>query len=102
MVTLSIYPIPETLTLLSLYYRKRFLNMTKVIYLNSLFSKNKPNKKAIKLIDEAIVKANGINPKAKKVDPMSSKKFIIKHTEDFLNYAIDYSISERINDFLQE
>jgi hypothetical protein len=76
--------------------------MTKVIYLNSLFSKNKPNKKAIKLIDEAIVKANGINPKANKVDPMNSKKFIIKHTEDFLNYAIDYSISERLNDFLQE
>jgi len=83
-------------------YNLKCKSMSKVIYLNSLFSKNKPNKKAIKLIDEAIIKANGINPKATKVDPMNSRKFIIKHTEDFLNYAVDYSLSEKLNDFLQE
>jgi len=83
-------------------YNLKCKSMSKVIYLNSLFSKNKPNKKAIKLIDEAIIKANGINPKATKDKPLDSRKFIIKHTEDFLNYAVDYSLSEKLNDFLQE
>ena len=73
--------------------------MSKVIYLNSLFNKNKPNKKAIKLIDEAIVKANGFNPKAKSQKPVSSKEFILKHTEDFLNYAIDYSLADKVQEF---
>ena len=76
--------------------------MTKVIYLKSLFNKDKPNKKAIKLIDEAIIKANGFNPKAKSQKPVSSKEFILKHTEDFLNYAIDYSINDKVNEFYQK
>ena len=38
--------------------------MAKVIYLNSLFKEQKPNKKAIELINKAIIEANGINPKA--------------------------------------
>ena len=73
--------------------------MTKVIYLNSLFNKNKPNKKAIKLIDEAICKANGFNPKAKQKNTTNSKEFILKHTEDFLNYAIDYSLADKVQEF---
>jgi len=76
--------------------------MTKVIYLNSLFSKNKPNKKAIKLIDEAIIKANGFNPKAKKQGTKSSREFILKHTKDFLNYAVDYSLLDKAKEWLQE
>ena len=76
--------------------------MTKVIYLKSLFNKDKPNKTAIKLIDEAIIKANGFNPKAKSQKPVSSKEFILKYTEDFLNYAIDYSINEKVNEFYQK
>ena len=76
--------------------------MSKVIYLKSLFNKDKPNKKAIKLIDEAIVKANGYNPKSNKVNPISSKEFILKHTEDFLNYAIDYSLADKVQEFYQK
>jgi hypothetical protein len=76
--------------------------MAKVIYLKSLFNKDKPNKKAIKLIDEAIVKANGFNPKGDPKKTISSKEFILKHTEDFLNYAIDYSINEKLNEFTPE
>ena len=76
--------------------------MTKVIYLNSLFNKNKPNKKAIKLIDEAIVKANGFNPKAKPNKAITSKQFIIKHTQSFLDYAIDYSLADKVNEFYQK
>ena len=76
--------------------------MSKVIYLKSLFNKDKPNKKAIKLIDEAIIKANGFNPKAKSQKPVSSKEFILKHTEDFLHYAVDYSLNEKVKEFYQE
>tara|TARA_Y100000389_G_C17164616_1_gene366113 strand:- start:270 stop:500 length:231 start_codon:yes stop_codon:yes gene_type:complete len=76
--------------------------MSKVIYLKSLFHKDKPNKKAIKLIDEAIVKANGVNPKANTRNPVSSKQFILRHTEDFLNYAIDYTLDEKIKNHFSE
>ena len=76
--------------------------MSKVIYLKSLFNKDKPNKKAIKLIDEAIVKANGFNPKGKPKETINSKQFILKHTEDFLNYAVDYSLNEKVKEFYQE
>jgi len=76
--------------------------MSKVIYLNSLFNKNKPNKKAIKLIDEAIVKANGVNPRANPKTAISSKEFILRHTEDFLNYAVDYTLDEKIRNHFSE
>ena len=76
--------------------------MSKVIYLKSLFNNDKPNKKAIKLIDEAIIKANGFNPKGNPKKTISSKEFILKHTEDFLNYAVDYSLNEKVKEFYQE
>ena len=76
--------------------------MAKVIYLKSLFNNDKPNKKAIKLIDEAIIKANGFNPKSNSKKSISSKEFILRHTEDFLNYAVDYSLNEKVKEFHQE
>ena len=76
--------------------------MSKVIYLKSLFNKKKPNKKAIKLIDEAICKANGFNPKAKQKNTTNSKEFILKHTKSFLEYAVDYSINDKVNEFYQK
>ena len=76
--------------------------MTKVIYLKSLFNKDKPNRKAIKLIDEAITKANGYNPKGEKKHLTDSKQFILKYTEDFLNYAVDYSLNDKVMEFYQK
>ena len=76
--------------------------MSKVIYLKSLFNNDKPNKKAIKLIDEAIIKANGFNPKGNPKKTISSKEFILKHTEDFLNYAVDYSMNEKIDEYYRK
>jgi len=76
--------------------------MAKVIYLKSLFNNDKPNKKVIKLIDEAIIKANGFNPKSNSKKSISSKEFILRHTEDFLNYAVDYSLNEKVKEFYQE
>ncbi|QLF88155.1 hypothetical protein Eyrgjafa_gp_9 [Pelagibacter phage Eyrgjafa EXVC018P] len=76
--------------------------MSKVMYLKSLFNNDKPNKKAIKLIDEAIVKANGVNPRANPKTAISSKEFILRHTEDFLNYAVDYTLDEKIRNHFSE
>ena len=70
----------------------------RVIYLKSLFNKDKPNKKAIKLINEAIVKANGVNPEVKREKPLGSREFILRHTEDFLDYAISYSLDEKVKE----
>ena len=74
----------------------------KILYLNSLFPEQKPNKKAIKLINDAIVEANGVNPKVKPKKKIDGKKFILKHTEDFLNYAVDYSMNEKIDEWYQK
>jgi len=76
--------------------------MAKVIYLNSLFKGQKPDNKAIKLINDAIVEANGINPKAKPKKKLDGKKFILKHTEDFLHHAVDYSMNDMGDDFYYE
>ena len=72
------------------------------MYLKSLFNNDKPDKKAIKLIDEAIIKANGVNPRANPKTAISSKEFILKHTEDFLNYAVDYSMNEKIDEYYRK
>ena len=70
----------------------------RVIYLKSLFNKDKPNKKVIKLIDEAIVKANGVNPKVKREKPLGSREFILRYTGDFLDYAVSYSLDEKVKE----
>lgn len=76
--------------------------MAKVIYLNSLFKGKKPNKKAIELINKSIVEANGINPKAKPKNKIDGRKFILKHTEEFLHHAVDYSMNDMTDSFYQE
>ena len=40
--------------------------------------------------------------KAKLKKPVSSKEFILKHTEDFLNYAVDYSMNEKIDEYYRK
>ena len=72
--------------------------MAKVIYLNSLFKEQKPNKKAIELINKAIVEANGINPKAQPKKNMTARKFILKNTQEFLQHAVDYSLNDEMGD----
>lgn len=74
----------------------------KILYLNSLFPEQKPNKKAIKLINDAIVEANGVNPKVKPKKKIDGKKFILKHTEDFLHHAVEYSMNDVGDEFYQE
>ena len=77
--------------------------MTKVIYLKAVFKGHKPDKKITKLIDEAIVKSNGLDVlKKKKGNPLDSRKFILKHTEEFLHYAVDYSLYDKVTEGFQE
>lgn len=77
--------------------------MTKVIYLKAVFKGHKPDKKITKLIDEAIVKSNGLDVLIKKKsNPLDSRKFILKHTEEFLQYAVEYSLYDRVTEGFQE
>lgn len=77
--------------------------MAKVIYLKAVFKGHKPDKKITKLIDEAIVKSNGLDVLMKrKGRPLDSRKFILKHTEEFLNYAIDYSLYDKVSEGFPE
>tara|TARA_X000001382_G_scaffold26517_1_gene16997 strand:+ start:1829 stop:2071 length:243 start_codon:yes stop_codon:yes gene_type:complete len=71
--------------------------VNKVIYLKSIFKGLKPNKKVTKLIDDAIVKSEVLAPVKKKKSIIDSRQFILKNTEDFLFYAVDYSLQEKFD-----
>tara|TARA_E500000318_G_scaffold77856_1_gene72693 strand:- start:43 stop:294 length:252 start_codon:yes stop_codon:yes gene_type:complete len=73
----------------------------KVLYFKSVFRNFKPDDKVSKLISEAIKEGNDRFVVSKTKRPrMDSKKFILKHTEDFLGYAVDYSLKEKFSDVL--
>lgn len=85
--------------------------MTKAIYLKTLFKDFKPNKTVGKLIEDTILNSNGIdadvyikviqNRKSKQQDTLDGRKFILKHTGEFLEYAIDYSMMDKMQEFLK-
>ena len=73
----------------------------KVIYLKSLFKKFKPNPETFpKEILEQLDLDLTTSPKP--VDPLADKKagrdFILKHTEEFLAHAIDYSLHDKVQE----
>jgi len=77
--------------------------MSKVIYLKSLFKGVKPDEKLQVLIKDALFKANGLTEDApKKSSPLDSRRFILKHTEEFLSYAVEYSMYDKFVDIVQE
>ena len=49
-----------------------------------------------------LVEANGFNPKEKPKKKIDGKKFILKHTEDFLHHAVEYSMNDVGDEFYQE
>lgn len=72
--------------------------MNKTIYLKSLIKGFKPDEKVMNLISETIFKANGLEPDRKaKSTLQDSRKFILKNTQEFLNYAIDYSLADKFS-----
>lgn len=72
----------------------------KVLYLKSLFKNNKPDAKLQKLINEAIRKSEYISPKNRKAELEDSRSFILNNAEDFLWYAIDYSMADKFTEDL--
>ena len=81
--------------------------MNRVIYLKSIIKNFKPKNKGFskELIKE--LKALGIErlvkPKVKttrKQEVEAGRDFILTHTEEFLQYAVDYSLDEKIGDIV--
>ena len=78
----------------------------KVIYLKSLVKNFKSKQKG--LPKEIIKELKGlgidlIKPKVKlkeKDDFTAGRDFILNHTEEFLQYAVDYSLDEKIGDIV--
>ena len=73
----------------------------KVIYLKSLFKNFKPNPETFpKEILEQLDLDLTTSPKP--IDPLADKKagrdFILKHTEEFLHHAVDYSMMDKMKE----
>ena len=73
----------------------------KVIYLKALFKKHKPENKLEKIIKDFVVHAD-LQQESKeklKVPPKDRSKvareFILDNVEDFLAYAVDYSLYDK-------
>ena len=78
----------------------------KVIYLKSLFKTFKPKEKLPEDLKIEMAKLNLISEvdKNKPIDPFKDKKagrkFVLDNMEDFLQYAVNYSLIDRIkNEF---
>tara|TARA_R100001463_G_scaffold92950_1_gene147721 strand:+ start:2374 stop:2640 length:267 start_codon:yes stop_codon:yes gene_type:complete len=73
----------------------------KIIYLKALFKKHKPENKLEKIIKDFVVHAD-LQQESKeklKVPPKDRSKvareFILDNVEDFLAYAVDYSLYDK-------
>lgn len=71
----------------------------KVIYLKSLFKEFKPDNKIEKIIKDSIFEANGLTEEGQKDNVKDSREFILKNTEEFLHYAVDYSMYDKFQDY---
>ena len=73
----------------------------KVIYLKALFKKHKPENKLEKIIKDFVVQAdiqvdNKEKPKVSTRDRSKvARKFILDNCEEFLAYAVDYSLYDK-------
>ena len=76
----------------------------KVIYLKSLFKKFKPKAETFPkdILKELAGLDVDLEASSKPIDPLADKQagrdFILKHTEEFLNHAVDYSMMDRMKE----
>jgi hypothetical protein len=76
----------------------------KVIYLKSLFKKFKPKAETFPkdILKELAGLDVDLEASPKPIDPLADKQagrdFILKHTEEFLNHAVDYSMMDRMKE----
>ena len=80
--------------------------MNKVIYLKSLVKNFKPKaetfpKDLIKELKDLGIDFLNPTVKDKVSDIQAGKSFIFNHTEEFLQYAVDYSLDEKIRDIVK-
>jgi len=72
----------------------------KPLYLKLLFKEFQPDAKAEKLILGALEGAY-IKPIDGNKDKLEdSREFILKYTDEFLNYAVDYSVYDKFRDYV--
>ena len=72
----------------------------KVIYLKALFKKHKAENKLEKIIKDFVVQADikvdKVKPKVSTGDRSKvARKFILENCEEFLAYAVDYSLYDK-------
>ena len=75
----------------------------KIIYLKALFKKHKPENKLEKIIKDFVVQADiQVDKEKPKVSPQNRSKvarqFILDNCEEFLAYAVDYSLYDKFFD----
>ena len=80
--------------------------MNKVIYLKSLVKNFKPKtetfpKDLIKELQNLGIDFMKPTVKDELSDIRAGKSFIFNHTEEFLQYAVDYSLDEKIRDIVK-
>ena len=80
----------------------------KVIYLKSLVKNFKPKTETfpkdivLELEKMGIDLVDAKKPKDLQADKLAGRSFILNHTEEFLNHVVDYSLSDKLRDFLHD
>tara|TARA_B100000029_G_C16777524_1_gene667995 strand:+ start:242 stop:511 length:270 start_codon:yes stop_codon:yes gene_type:complete len=80
----------------------------KVIYLKSLIKDFKPKTETfpkdivLELEKMGIDLVDAKKPKDLQADKLAGRSFILNHTEEFLNHVVDYSLADKLRDYLHE
>ena len=80
----------------------------KVIYLKSLVKNFKPKTETFPKDIVLELEKMGIDliqtkkPKDLKADKLAGRTFILDHTEEFLNHVVDYSLADKLRDWINE
>ena len=72
----------------------------KPLYLKLIFKDFKPDADCEKLIMEALEGAYAKPLVGSKDKVEDSREFILKYTEEFLNYSIDFSVADKFSDWV--
>ena len=84
------------------------MNNNKVIYLKSLIKDFKPKTETFPKDIVLELEKMGIDliekkkPKDLHADRLAGRSFILDHTEEFLNHVVDYSLADKLKDWVNE
>ena len=80
----------------------------KVIYLKSLVKNFKPKTETFPKDIVLELEKLGIDliktkkPKDLHADKLAGRRFILDHTEEFMNHVVDYSLADKLKDWVNE